>query len=167
MIANSILAFLPFLIFLPFLPSPPPFLPIFTISIFSPPFICLPCVSVRSGEMTALQPTRIRENTERAMSACVRLGVPRLIEPNDMVACTVPDRLAVLTTLHQLRYHLELHPSENGDLDVPVEVAVPSEGKSGDDSGAENTPFEVHTAALFGVQYRLGERVDPHFVRGN
>lgn len=40
-----------------------------------------------------------------AFEAGEKLGIPRVIEPADMVLLTVPDKLAVMTYLHQLRAH--------------------------------------------------------------
>ena len=40
-----------------------------------------------------------------AFETAEKLGIPRVIEPADMVLLTVPDKLAVMTYLHQLRAH--------------------------------------------------------------
>lgn len=39
----------------------------------------------------------------QAFDAAAKLGIPRVIEPSDMVLLAVPDKLAVMTYLHQLR----------------------------------------------------------------
>ena len=39
----------------------------------------------------------------QAFDAASSLGVPRVIEPSDMVLLTVPDKLSVMTYLYQLR----------------------------------------------------------------
>ena len=41
----------------------------------------------------------------QAFDAAAKLGIPRVIEPTDMVLLKVPDKLAVMTYLHQLRSH--------------------------------------------------------------
>ena len=41
----------------------------------------------------------------KAFDAAAKLGIPRVIEPTDMVLLKVPDKLAVMTYLHQLRSH--------------------------------------------------------------
>jgi hypothetical protein len=47
----------------------------------------------------------IRGNCKLAFETAEKLGIPRVIEPADMVLLTVPDKLAVMTYLHQLRAH--------------------------------------------------------------
>ncbi len=46
-----------------------------------------------------------RGNCKLAFEMGETLGIPRVIEPSDMVLLTVPDKLAVMTYLHQLRAH--------------------------------------------------------------
>ncbi|XP_060562062.1 EH domain-binding protein 1-like isoform X3 [Ruditapes philippinarum] len=50
-----------------------------------------------------LAPHDIKGNNRIAFDAAARLGIPRVIEPSDMVLLAVPDKLAVMTYLHQLR----------------------------------------------------------------
>jgi len=45
----------------------------------------------------------IKDNCKLAFEAAEKLGVSRLIEPSDMVIKRVPDKLLVITYLHQLR----------------------------------------------------------------
>jgi len=45
----------------------------------------------------------IKDNCKLAFEAAEKLGVARLIEPSDMVIKRVPDKLLVITYLHQLR----------------------------------------------------------------
>lgn len=47
----------------------------------------------------------IRENCKIAFDAGEILGIPRVIEPSDMGVLTIPDKLAVMTYLYQLRAH--------------------------------------------------------------
>jgi hypothetical protein len=51
----------------------------------------------------SLSPANIKENCKLAFEAAERLGVGRLIEPSDMVIRRLPDKLLVITYLHQLR----------------------------------------------------------------
>ncbi|KAI9554158.1 hypothetical protein GHT06_019430 [Daphnia sinensis] len=46
-----------------------------------------------------------RGNCKLAFETAEKLGIPRVIEPADMVLLNVPDKLAVMTYLHQLRAH--------------------------------------------------------------
>lgn len=53
----------------------------------------------------SLTPQDVKGNCKKAFEAGEFLGVTRLIEPQDMVILTVPDKLAVMTYLYQLRAH--------------------------------------------------------------
>lgn len=55
------------------------------------------------GEWRCLDPHDGNGNCRKAFEAGDALGVPRVIEPSDMDVLAVPDRLAVMTYLHQLR----------------------------------------------------------------
>lgn len=48
-------------------------------------------------------------NCKAAFDAAESLGIPRVIEPCDMNLLAVPDKLAVMTYLHQLRAHFTGH----------------------------------------------------------
>lgn len=65
----------------------------------------------RSGNMSRLQAQAIRENNEHAFAQAEKLGIARLLNPDDMVTSAVPDRLAVMTYLHQL-YHYFVESDE-------------------------------------------------------
>lgn len=41
----------------------------------------------------------------QAFDVAAMLGVPKVLEPSDMVLLTVPDKLSVMTYLYQLRAH--------------------------------------------------------------
>ncbi|XP_013785662.1 EH domain-binding protein 1-like [Limulus polyphemus] len=56
-------------------------------------------------DFSSLSPHDIKGNCKKAFDAAFSLGIPRLIEPSDMVILTVPDKLAVMTYLYQLRAH--------------------------------------------------------------
>ncbi|XP_076306120.1 EH domain-binding protein 1-like isoform X2 [Tachypleus tridentatus] len=56
-------------------------------------------------DFSALSPHDIKGNCKKAFDAAFSLGIPRLIEPSDMVILAVPDKLAVMTYLYQLRAH--------------------------------------------------------------
>ncbi len=57
------------------------------------------------SDLAALNYRDIRGNCRVAFEAAEKLGIPRVIEPADMVLLAVPDKLAVMTYLHQLRAH--------------------------------------------------------------
>ncbi|XP_017049401.1 EH domain-binding protein 1 isoform X2 [Drosophila ficusphila] len=56
-------------------------------------------------DMTELSAHEVVGNCKIAFDAAESLGIPRVIEPRDMNLLTVPDKLAVMTYLHQLRAH--------------------------------------------------------------
>ncbi|XP_076314033.1 EH domain-binding protein 1-like isoform X2 [Tachypleus tridentatus] len=56
-------------------------------------------------DFSSLSPHDIKGNCKKAFDAAFSLGIPRLIEPSDMVILNVPDKLAVMTYLYQLRAH--------------------------------------------------------------
>lgn len=57
------------------------------------------------SEFNTLKAHDIRENCKKAFDVGEKLGIPRLIEPSDMEILTIPDKLAVMTYLYQLRAH--------------------------------------------------------------
>ncbi|KAH8401975.1 hypothetical protein KR009_008963 [Drosophila setifemur] len=56
-------------------------------------------------DMSKLSAHDVVGNCKIAFDAAESLGIPRVIEPRDMNLLTVPDKLAVMTYLHQLRAH--------------------------------------------------------------
>ncbi|EDW10863.1 EH domain-binding protein 1 isoform X7 [Drosophila mojavensis] len=56
-------------------------------------------------DMSNLTAHDVVGNCRTAFDAAETLGIPRVIEPRDMDLLTVPDKLAVMTYLHQLRAH--------------------------------------------------------------
>ncbi|GFO10181.1 EH domain-binding protein 1-like [Plakobranchus ocellatus] len=50
-----------------------------------------------------LNPHDIKVNNKLAFDAASKLGIPKVLEPSDMVLLAVPDKLLVMTYLHQLR----------------------------------------------------------------
>ncbi|KAK3922498.1 EH domain-binding protein 1 [Frankliniella fusca] len=63
-------------------------------------------------EMDHLSPQNVRHNCKIAFDAGEVLGIPRVIDPVDMDVLTVPDKLAVMTYLYQLRAHFTGHELE-------------------------------------------------------
>lgn len=62
--------------------------------------------------MDNLSPQNVRHNCKIAFDAGEVLGIPRVIDPADMDVLTVPDKLAVMTYLYQLRAHFTGHELE-------------------------------------------------------
>ncbi|XP_052861497.1 EH domain-binding protein 1 [Anopheles cruzii] len=63
-------------------------------------------------DMSKLSPGNVIENCRTAFDAADKLGIPRVIEPRDMNLLAVPDKLAVMTYLYQLRAHFTGHQLE-------------------------------------------------------
>lgn len=59
--------------------------------------------------MTKLAAHDVVGNCKTAFDVAEQLGIPRVIEPCDMNLLAVPDKLAVMTYLHQLRAHFTGH----------------------------------------------------------
>ncbi|XP_071527979.1 EH domain-binding protein 1 isoform X2 [Panulirus ornatus] len=85
----------------------------------------------------SLSPQDVKGNCKKAFEAGERLGVTRLIEPQDMVILSVPDKLAVMTYLYQLRAHFtghELEVAQIGDTAAESSYTVGRlDTNSGDD----------------------------------
>ncbi|XP_050431010.1 EH domain-binding protein 1 isoform X2 [Adelges cooleyi] len=90
----------------------------------------------------SLKPHDIRGNCKTAFDAGEILGISRVIEPSDMGVLTVPDKLAVMTYLYQLRAHFTGH-----------ELEVQQIGKTSDESsymiGRFNNPDREVSLRLF------------------
>nr|CAD7392439.1 unnamed protein product [Timema cristinae] len=56
-------------------------------------------------EFESLSPHDVKGNCKKAFDAGEALGISRVIEPADMDVLAVPDKLAVMTYLYQLRAH--------------------------------------------------------------
>ena len=54
-------------------------------------------------DFASLNPLDIKQNSKLAFDAFSSLGISKLIDPSSMVVSSVPDRLAVMTYLHQIR----------------------------------------------------------------
>lgn len=59
--------------------------------------------------MKSLSPHDVVGNCRLAFDTAECLGIPRVIEPSDMSLLAVPDKLAVMTYLYQLRAHFTGH----------------------------------------------------------
>lgn len=99
----------------------------------------------------------VKGNCKKAFDAGEALGIPRVIEPADMDILTVPDKLAVMTYLYQLRAHFTGH-----------ELEVHQIGKTADESsymiGRFNTDNNTDVSVqLFGqeiINLRKKEQFD-------
>ncbi|GLV42585.1 Eps15 homology domain containing protein-binding protein 1 [Carabus blaptoides fortunei] len=97
-------------------------------------------------DFNSLTPHDVRGNCKKAFDAGDALGITRVIEPSDMDMLAVPDKLAVMTYLYQLRAFFTGH-----------ELEVQQIGKTSDESsymiGRFNTDSDTDvTAQLFGQE---------------
>ena len=58
-------------------------------------------------DFSSLSPHNIKENNKLAFDAFDYLGIPKILDPNDMVRAATPDKLTVMTYLHQIKHHFE------------------------------------------------------------
>lgn len=97
-------------------------------------------------DFNSLSPHDVKGNCKKAFDAADTLGIPRVIEPSDMDMLAVPDKLAVMTYLYQLRANFTGH-----------ELEVQQIGKTADESsymiGRFNTDNDTDvTMQLFGQE---------------
>ncbi|XP_065347963.1 EH domain-binding protein 1 [Cloeon dipterum] len=96
----------------------------------------------------SLVPHDIRGNCKIAFDAGEKLGIPRVIEPADMAVLAVPDKLAVMTYLYQLRAHFTGHELEVQQIGKTIDESSYMIGRFNTDTNAEVS------AQLFGAEIR-------------
>ncbi|XP_053383352.1 EH domain-binding protein 1-like [Mercenaria mercenaria] len=129
-------------------------------------------------EFSKLAPHDIKGNNRIAFDAAARLGIPRVIEPSDMVLLAVPDKLAVMTYLHQLRSYFtgtsleiqQVGPSSSestytlGEHDTAEDTAISKEmyGDKMSDRVASPSKEKVNENSVTGGS----DKVDKHMPNG-
>jgi len=104
----------------------------------------------------SLSPENIYDNNQLAFSVAEQqLGIPALLDPEDMVKCPVPDRLSILTYLSQFFQVLAAPKSKGGDspmtrLKQPAVEAVSGVREAGS-SGAAGSGAAGSGAATTGA----------------
>jgi len=58
-------------------------------------------------EFSNLSPHDIKDNNKLAFDGFEYLGISKILDPNDMVRAATPDKLTVMTYLHQIKHHFE------------------------------------------------------------
>ncbi|KAL9988985.1 hypothetical protein ACROYT_G003486 [Oculina patagonica] len=56
-------------------------------------------------DFTSLDPHKIKDNNKLAFTAFEKLGIPRLLDPTQMMFSPVPDKLSVMTYVFQIKTH--------------------------------------------------------------
>ncbi|KAL0100021.1 hypothetical protein PUN28_019473 [Cardiocondyla obscurior] len=108
-------------------------------------------------EINSLLPHDVKGNCKKAFDAGEILGIPRVIEPADMDILTVPDKLAVMTYLYQLRAHFTGHELEVHQIGKTTDESSYMIGRFNTDN---NTDVSVQ---LFGqeiINLRKKEQID-------
>ncbi|XP_078043569.1 eps15 homology domain containing protein-binding protein 1 isoform X3 [Augochlora pura] len=102
-------------------------------------------------DIQSLLPHDVKGNCKKAFDAGEALGIPRVIEPADMDILTVPDKLAVMTYLYQLRAHFTGH-----------ELEVHQIGKTTDESSYMIGRFNTDNNSDVSVQLFSQEIINLH-----
>ncbi|KAL6430459.1 hypothetical protein ACFW04_007818 [Cataglyphis niger] len=108
-------------------------------------------------DIDSLLPHDVKGNCKKAFDAGEALGIPRVIEPADMDILTVPDKLAVMTYLYQLRAHFTGHELEVHQIGKTTDESSYMIGRFNTDN---NTDVSVQ---LFGqeiINLRKKEQID-------
>nr|XP_023021120.1 EH domain-binding protein 1-like [Leptinotarsa decemlineata] len=90
-------------------------------------------------DFDSLSPHDVKGNCKKAFDAGDKLGIPKVIEPSDMHMLAVPDKLAVITYLHQLRARFTGHQLEVQQIGKTVEESNYVIGKFNTDKDTDIT----------------------------
>ncbi|XP_074095407.1 eps15 homology domain containing protein-binding protein 1 isoform X3 [Cotesia typhae] len=89
-------------------------------------------------DVDSLLPHDVKGNCKKAFDAGEALGIPRVIEPADMDILTVPDKLAVMTYLYQLRAHFTGHELEVHQIGKTADESSYMIGRFNTDNNSED-----------------------------
>lgn len=64
-------------------------------------------------DFASLSPHNIKKNNKLAFDGFEYLGISKILDPNDMVHVATPDKLCVMTYLHQIKQYFENSPQKN------------------------------------------------------
>ncbi|XP_077989240.1 EH domain-binding protein 1-like isoform X2 [Glandiceps talaboti] len=106
-------------------------------------------------DFAALSPHDIKGNNKKAFDAAAKLGIPKLIEPSDMVLLTVPDKLAVMTYLYQMRTHFTGQGMEVHTIGDPQKKSTYVVGNFKTDAGGKVSKEK------FGAEAKSAKTVSP------
>jgi len=90
----------------------------------------------------SLSPKDIRENNKLAFETAERLGIPKVLEASDMVLLTVPDKLNVMTYLHQLRCYFTEDQPVTSTTSQSERISVHAYDEDNRASLVENEPID-------------------------
>lgn len=111
--------------------------------------------------MKSLSPHDVAGNCRIAFDAAEYLGIPRLIEPSDMSLLAVPDKLAVMTYLYQLRSHFTGHQLQIEQIgNTSDESSYIIGNYKSDNSASQNLLSLDHLKKQLTQQHSLDEDID-------
>ena len=89
-------------------------------------------------DFNSLSAHDIKGNNKKAFDMAAKLGIPKLIEPSDMMMLDVPDKLSVMTYLYQMRAHFTGQIIQESFS--PKKSPSPSSPSSSSSSSASHSP---------------------------
>ncbi|XP_038046960.1 EH domain-binding protein 1-like isoform X2 [Patiria miniata] len=93
-------------------------------------------------DFSSLSPHDIKENNLKAFEAAASMGIPKLLDPKDMVLLAVPDKLAVMTYLFQIRAHFTGQQMELQRIGDTAKKSTYVVGKSSTDTALSAEVFQ-------------------------
>ncbi|XP_041467957.1 EH domain-binding protein 1-like isoform X2 [Lytechinus variegatus] len=99
-------------------------------------------------EFSSLSQHDIKGNNKKAFDAAAACGIPRLLDPQDMVLLAVPDKLAVMTYLFQLRAHFTGHELEVKRIGRTTKKSTYIVGNYSSDKSMPEDVFAQETNAI-------------------
>ncbi|CAH1791900.1 unnamed protein product [Owenia fusiformis] len=85
----------------------------------------------------SLSPHDVKGNCKKAFDAAATLGIPKVLEPSDMVLQSVPDKLSVMTYLYQIRAYFTGQTLEIQQIGLNASESMYTVGDHEDDDEVE------------------------------
>ncbi|XP_022081260.1 EH domain-binding protein 1-like isoform X2 [Acanthaster planci] len=115
-------------------------------------------------DFSSLSPHDIKENNSKAFEAAASMGIPKLLDPKDMVLLAVPDKLAVMTYLFQIRAHFTGQQMELQRIGDTAKKSTYVVGKSSTDAALSEDVFQQEALSVRDKPNKVPrvEEVDGH-----
>ncbi|XP_071508336.1 EH domain-binding protein 1-like [Diadema antillarum] len=111
-------------------------------------------------DFASLSQHDIKGNNKKAFDAAATLGIPRLLDPQDMVLLAVPDKLAVMTYLFQLRAHFTGQEMEVKRIGRTTKKSTYIVGNYTSDKSMPEDVFTEETNTVSDQAMSNGDRTD-------